>query len=278
MAADPTRQTLADLADPGKYVRLDGVPVLAPFNRGDAAVTAADLPAICERMQARDRAGNAVTLTHGHIKPAADEKDQPQLLGLYRNPRLGTLQDGTPAILMDRFVFREDAERVRKLPHRSSEYYPRAGVVRGVAALVRPPEIDMGVVCLEGQERPVCLSLGDEPMSAPAAVRTALDTVARFAARTGGLVNPATMAPYRPGEAPSTDANEALSALHTLSLHLTGGPAVIRLRHDGETPVMLAAEENVRAAGGVPAGHDAAMRLMLANPGMSYAAALRRAG
>ena len=158
---DPTLAILDDLADPAKFVRLAAVPVLAPFVRGDETVTAADLPDICRRMKQACDAGDLVTLTHGHIKPAGDERDQPDLLGFYAAPRLGRFgPHGKPAILMDRYAFRDRADLVARLPHRSSEYYPADRRVRGVASLVRPPHVDMGVVALGGDARPIFLSLG----------------------------------------------------------------------------------------------------------------------
>lgn len=95
--------------------------------------------------------GRLDTLTIGHRKfdPNFPEKDQPPLVGFCRNYRVQWIEREKGRFLglvYDEYAARDKAAQYdlyRQFPFRSSEYHPTFGIA-GVAALVRPPALDMG--------------------------------------------------------------------------------------------------------------------------------------
>src|SRR6202041_3106088 len=110
-----------------------------------------DLDEIAQNMrEIQDEDGVFGRITDGHIIPntkdkAVPESAQPELLGMFANPRTGTFgpQD-VPCVLVDTFTYKRD-KPIGRL-YRSAEYYPKAKTIRGMALLLREPELDMGVV------------------------------------------------------------------------------------------------------------------------------------
>lgn len=166
MDADPTMELIRSLEDPEKWVRQvviafvpheithperklsDGTTVPAQKIK----VTEDQLRQDAERANERAaRTGRLDTLTIGHRKfdPNFPETQQPPLVGFCRNYRVQWVEREKGRFLglvYDEFVAKDKAEQYqlyRQFPFRSSEYHPTVGIA-GVAALVRPPALDMG--------------------------------------------------------------------------------------------------------------------------------------
>lgn len=165
--ADVVKTSLADLRDPDKYICKKGVPWFRPHKRKllnektgeweEFEVTEADLPEIAENMQALESEGRAFRITNGHIDKLAKEKDQPELLGMALNPRLGKFgPKGIPAVLVDEYIRYDKAATVGERPYRSAEFYRQKKLITGAAALVRDPQLNLGVV-LYSEDDPVII-------------------------------------------------------------------------------------------------------------------------
>lgn len=127
---------------------LDGTPVPAKTIK----VSEAQLRAEADKANARIRTtGRLDTLTIGHrnFDPGFKETDQPPLVGFCRNYRAQWVErEGGKflALVYDEYAARDRAgehDLYRQYPFRSAEYHPGLGIA-GVAALVRPPALDMG--------------------------------------------------------------------------------------------------------------------------------------
>lgn len=166
---DATLQSLENLKDPSRFTKIPGVPIFRAHSRKrinpitkqeeEIVVTNEDLNLIVHNMRvAEDVFGVAGRYTDGHIIPhghdpndpgaLVPESKQPKVLALYTNPRVEPFgPKKIPAVMVDLNVYNEDLETVKKhRPQRSAEYYHNRKVIKGVAALVRDPELDMGVI------------------------------------------------------------------------------------------------------------------------------------
>lgn len=166
MDADPTMDLIRSLDDAAKWVhqtvvafvpheithsarkQLDGSTVPAQKIK----VTENQLRQDAERANERVRkTGRLDTLTIGHRKSDPDfpETQQPPLVGFCRNFRVQWIErEGGRFLGMvyDEYAARDKAalhDLYRQYPFRSAEYHPSVGIL-GVAALVRPPALDMG--------------------------------------------------------------------------------------------------------------------------------------
>lgn len=166
MDADPTMELIRSLDDPKKWVRqtviafvpheithgakgqIDGSTVPAQTIK----VTEGQLRQDAERANERARkTGRLDTLTIGHRKfdPNFPETQQPPLVGFCRNYRVQWIEREEGRFLglvYDEYAALDKAAQYdlyRQFPFRSSEYHPSVGIA-GVAALVRPPMLDMG--------------------------------------------------------------------------------------------------------------------------------------
>lgn len=128
--------------------RADGT--LAPAET--IKVTEAQLRLDADRANERVRkSGQLDTLTIGHrsFDPGFKEIDQPPLVGFCRNYRVQWIEreDGRfLGMVYDEYAAKDKAlqyDLYRQFPFRSSEYHPSVGI-HGVAALVRPPALNMG--------------------------------------------------------------------------------------------------------------------------------------
>ena len=167
--ADPTLASIALLDDPSKWHVVPGVPVFKPHKRWKRfddtgkplaepvllyEVTEKDLPEIAANVQALEReAGVASRMTIGHTATWVPETEQPPLVGLARNYRHGTFgPKSQPAILADLYYRKEDWNEAKKYPFRSVEYYHRRKEIRGLALLLKDPELDLGMTLYQQQQ------------------------------------------------------------------------------------------------------------------------------
>lgn len=123
-------------------------------------VTEADLRDEADRANERTRdTGRLDTLTIGHRKfdPDARETDQPPLAGFCLDYAVEWVErEGGRflALTYDEYAARDRAaeyDLYRQYPFRSAEYHPDLGIT-GVAALVRPPALNMGTVYVYSAE------------------------------------------------------------------------------------------------------------------------------
>ncbi|VTS08553.1 nucleotide exchange factor GrpE [Tuwongella immobilis] len=153
---DPTLEFLRRFNDPNLWVVERAVPIFKPHKRskklpnGQVAsieVTAGDIPEIAQQMVQLERSGTPARITEGHLKPDLPESMQPDLLGFCRSPRVGRFGPQQElAVVADLYYLRDKAERAKRYPYRSVEYYPPTKEIRGVALLMRDPQLDMGIV------------------------------------------------------------------------------------------------------------------------------------
>lgn len=144
---------LFGLDDESKWSVRRNVPVFVPHTRKnkdgpDTVVTADDLAEYAANTAALEREfGVCGRITEGHVVPGRAERDQPDLVGVFRNARLGTFgPKNTPAVLVDEYI-RKDKESVAlNRPYRSPEVYHGRKDIRGLARLISDPFLDMGIV------------------------------------------------------------------------------------------------------------------------------------
>ena len=102
--------------------------------------------------------GVPLRITDGHIKPGKDEKDQPPLFGFAMDTRMGTFgPSNETAILTDLYIRRDRLEKFKERPFRSAELYPGTNEIRGVAGLIKDPQLDLGFLAYNNGN-------ADEPM------------------------------------------------------------------------------------------------------------------
>lgn len=157
MAADPSNQILADLADPAKYVCKDGVVVFRAHKRTDAdgktlyEVTDDDLPEIAKNSNASESAGRLSRLTIGHTDQEKPETKQSAKLvgfaGKYR-VQMVTPAGGKPflGIVNTEYAKADETKALNEKPYRSVEYDPDGKKIHGVAAILNTPYLDLGMV------------------------------------------------------------------------------------------------------------------------------------
>lgn len=154
---DVVKASLADIRDPDKYVCKKGVPWFRPHIREvwngksskfeQVEVLESDLSTIAEQMQMLASEGRAFRITNGHIDKTAKEEDQPDLLGLALNPRVGTFgPKNIPCVLLDEYILADKVSTIGKRPYRSAEYYRQKKIITGAAALIRDPQLNLGTV------------------------------------------------------------------------------------------------------------------------------------
>jgi hypothetical protein len=155
--SDAATIAIAELGNPDQYEVKRAVPIFRAhtrrvFNEETGAyetktVTEADLPVIAEHMRALEAEGRAFRLTEGHINPKGTEAQQPRLLGFQRNARFGTFgPEKVPCVLVDEYARREAIETLKNRPYRSAEFYRESKKITGAAALLRDPELNLGIV------------------------------------------------------------------------------------------------------------------------------------
>lgn len=165
---DPVDRFFAELDDPSKFHRVEGVAVLKPFDvvlkdGKPHKVEAGDLHAWASETNALESSGVLPIITAGHrlsprkvMKTAPDgttfedtvpiaEVDQPDVLGYERNFRVGTLK-GQPALVCDQYFRIGRVDIAREFPFRSVEFYPGRAEIRATALLKRDPQLDLGLI------------------------------------------------------------------------------------------------------------------------------------
>lgn len=171
---DPTLEFINKLNDDTQWVIRRDVPIFEPHKRGKDTVTDPELDEIINNIRAlEDNKGYYGTLTGGHtLKP--DEKGvlvpvtpSPKLYGFQKNAKRGKYgPKQIPCILIDEYLFPETAEEAKRQPHRSVEYNYAAKVIYGTSLMTNPPQLPMGIVCLNKESRLYSLEVGTmaEPM------------------------------------------------------------------------------------------------------------------
>jgi hypothetical protein len=168
--ANPNLAFLASLQDRSKYKRAENVPIFGPHKRRikgpdgeekEIEVTAADLPGIVADMKRRERLGMVLIGTEGHRRPttAVAEKDQPEVISYFAEPRVGTFKDAAGkdrvGILATNFIPVNKLGRVGQYPYVSADFYPfgieiRPGqrTITGVAHIKRDSYLELGTLDL----------------------------------------------------------------------------------------------------------------------------------
>lgn len=167
---DPTLRLLQSFRDTRKWHIIRNVPIFIPHTREiqmddevlRVEVCEEDLPDIVRNSNALEKKGIVGRITDKHTIRWVDGKlvieDNVRLLGFQRNYRLGRFGPNRQlAILADWYIYPQYAELVRKQrPYRSVEYRPASKEIRGVAALIQDPYLDMGMIAYskEGSSMP----------------------------------------------------------------------------------------------------------------------------
>jgi hypothetical protein len=154
MYPDATRDFLAALNDPRRWIVKPGVPVFKPHQRVDpntGKLIVVDVPKlyrIAANSQRLERLrGVPSRTTIGHTEPTLPETLQPPVAGFYRNYRVGRFgPSGEIGIIADEWLDPRYGGDRKNYPFRSAEYYDDAEEIRGVALLTRDPYLDLGVV------------------------------------------------------------------------------------------------------------------------------------
>ena len=157
---DATLATLASFDDPTKWAVRRNVPVFKPHCRtikGQVReITPEDLEDICRYSRELEEATGVVgRITIGHVRTELADHDpaQGKLVGFLRNYRLAPIgPQGEPGIVADQYCFPDKAEELRGYPYRSVEYRHADRTIRGVAHMIRDPQLDMGVLAYESTE------------------------------------------------------------------------------------------------------------------------------
>jgi hypothetical protein len=90
------------------------------------------------------------------------------LYGFEKNYRVGTFgPKHTPCILADWYLFPDRADEADRRPYRSVEYYHTMRLIRGTAAMVNDPFLDMGIVAYDRPDGFCLYALGDGDMPGP---------------------------------------------------------------------------------------------------------------
>jgi hypothetical protein len=148
---DLTTAALAAATNPAENVRIAGVPVF----KANEHATEGDLYAIAEKQrQNKERFGVLPVICFGHRQrdPQYPETAQPEVIGYGDNARVGKFGPaGETALLMDLYIRRDMAEEAKRYPFRSSEYYPAAKEITGIALLRRDPKLDLGILAFQRQ-------------------------------------------------------------------------------------------------------------------------------
>lgn len=171
MVGDATNALLWSMQnEPDKWHVQRGVPVFKSHTRDfpeqkltdgttvpaeRIVVTDDDLPRIARDANDRiARTGELPPLCKGHrsFDPKFPEHNQPELSGFPLNYRVEKqIRDGAEfdAIVCDEYVPVDKKAIYRSHPYRSAEYHPTLGIM-GVAALVRPPHLNLGTTYVYG--------------------------------------------------------------------------------------------------------------------------------
>lgn len=151
-ATDATRATLSDIDDQSLWVVTPGVPVFTAHKRraADGSVVSwskEELPGLAERVNRKEHeSGVLPVLCVGHRKPNLPETEQPPIVGVARNWRVGQWgPKGEPGLLCDFYVRKDKAAAAEGYPFRSVEIYP-SGEITAVAFLRRDPQLDLGMM------------------------------------------------------------------------------------------------------------------------------------
>ena len=157
---DATTLTLKSLGDPSQYQLMRSVPIFRAHTRQfvnddgtteEREVTEADLLVIAEHMSALEADGMVFRLTNGHCNPFGDENEQPELLGYQTKARLSTFgPENVPCVMVDEYGKKEKISVLKNRPYRSAEFYRHDLVIKGCAALIRDPKLNLGAVTYYG--------------------------------------------------------------------------------------------------------------------------------
>lgn len=166
MADDATKISLAELKDESKYVCKKGVPWFRAHKKQiwndklakyeELEVLEADLSEIADNMKALEREGRAFRITNGHIEigPGAKEKDQPELLGLACNARVGKFgPKQIPCVMVDEYIKVGKVGHIEDRIYRSAEFYRQRKNITGAAALLRDPQLNLGVILYGSEDK-----------------------------------------------------------------------------------------------------------------------------
>lgn len=166
--ADPTLDLLRSFSEPGRYKVGPAVPIFKPHKRTvkreDGTeyivnVTASDLPVIADNINRllADH-GVAQRMTVGHVNPKESEIDQPALVGYWKDATVGTFgPKQEPCVYLTPYFLPEHYAVAKRFPYRSAEYYPSRKEIRGVALLMRDPQLDLGMVVYDTDLGPCVL-------------------------------------------------------------------------------------------------------------------------
>lgn len=176
--SDPTLTSLALLEDPTRFRKVENVPIFRPHVRKDARgkelykVTEDMIPDIAQRCQALEaESGVVARMGLGHIKPGEPQTSQPPLVGFVGKARAGTFgPKQKPAVLATLYYRTEDWDEAKKYPFRSAEFYPNRGTITGLALLKTDPELDLGMLIFDAEDRPQMYVRQDEPAEPAAAL------------------------------------------------------------------------------------------------------------
>ena len=177
MDNDPTMALIRSMDDPSKWQRTTVVAFLPHHVTHPArqladgtSVPAQTIEVSESQLQSEvDRANlraartgrlDPVTIGHRNFDPGFPETKQPPLVGFARNYRVQRMarpEGSLLAIVYDEYAAKDKVAQYdlyRQFPFRSAEYSPAVGLA-GVAALLRPPALNMGTTYLYEASMPI---------------------------------------------------------------------------------------------------------------------------
>ncbi|MBX6315857.1 MAG: hypothetical protein IRY99_23535, partial [Isosphaeraceae bacterium] len=135
------------LEDPRQFLHRPDVPIL--LEHPETGLTLERLQLLADNGNRRAAYGNFPQILIGHTKDDQPEEQQPRCVGYARNFGIGDFE-GKPALLVDFFIKRSEAERCGEYPHRSAEVWrgprPEHWVIDHISLLKTSPRFDLGMI------------------------------------------------------------------------------------------------------------------------------------
>lgn len=149
----------ADFSRPELWTVRRGVPVFKEHAEEGVHFDRQRLRLVAEASNARGRRGDHCPIIVGHVKPGMRETDLGPLVGYARDFRPGALEDGTPAVVCDWWLYPDREHLTREYPRVSVELWSDSNEIDPVCLLKRTPRLDLGTLAFSrgaGKYRHTC--------------------------------------------------------------------------------------------------------------------------
>lgn len=151
--------------DPSKFKVVRDVPIVDTFelSRGDHDYQIDDqflIDLVAHSNKREKETGDCPVLLLGHHKDGEKEEEQPRVVGFAKNLRIRPLgKTGRNAAVGDLWVYKEDADVIKRFPRRSAEIWYGRRELDAVALLgATAPQRDLGLITLASRTPDIKLS------------------------------------------------------------------------------------------------------------------------